>query len=259
MMQIRIQGPRKTVASWSDLLGFAEALSAVGWQLSTQTAKAALERLGQFSWIMGSYHSDLEEAILVNDGIVRTFTPSLYGDFVTENNNHNLLAWLTDILSTHCLVAGFESEKGLPGIRTIICEGEMMLYDDNPFSYLNDSHFEHSNLTQNKVRPNFLRPISTQLNTAFSKCFLADSLGTRIGLKNGGIYIEQSVISQIIAYHGCWLHENFLFFYRQPILNPQSKYHAVKDLYLISSKAWPDGTFLYDKTTWCRFGESLHV
>jgi len=159
------------------------------------------------------------------------------------------------VLATHCLVVGWEKKNDLPGIRTVICAGEMLSYHDHPFP----SHdpYERPDLSPSDENSRFLRPISTQLNTAFSKCYIAEELGSDAGLKRGGVYIEEALLSNLVSHHGCTLVcGQFLFFFHPPALAEPAKYSSVKDLYMISSSQWDRRPFLLDNTAWCELGDS---
>lgn len=132
----------------------------------------------------------------------------------------------------------------MPGIRTIICEGQVLAYrsENNPYN-----------------RPfQALHPFSTQLNTALSKCYISDSLGSRIGLKKGSIYIEDKIIQQLLNVFDCKQHGDYLFLYGEPFLFPVSKYQDINNIYIVRDKDLRE-QLGNENISWIKLGARINV
>ncbi|MGZ5621865.1 MAG: hypothetical protein ACXWFG_13460 [Methylobacter sp.] len=94
--------PEKTVACWSDLLGFRSSLDAIDWNLENDESKILLRRLLHFQHQVKSRFMPNEEGLFINDAIIRTFNKSIYNEKM--GSRHDLVSWLSHCLITHCLI-----------------------------------------------------------------------------------------------------------------------------------------------------------
>lgn len=243
-------GTESSIACWSDLLGFGEQLNSVGWNLATPSAESLVKRLASLSGILYQWHSQNEEVLFINDGIIRTFSPSNYKS--GKNNTFNVIHWLMQCLVTHCIANHRERTHRLPGVRTVICEGQVRTYTAENFS---GDETEIANREYGIVRP-----LSTQLNTALSKCYLADKLGSDAGLKKGGVYVEDGVVNTLISKHKARLVEDqYVFISGQCRMHPASKYRSQSGLYHINSTDWAHTSLQDDRTSWLELGDQLEI
>ena len=205
----KVIGPLETVASWQDLLGFSALLEKINWDLTSSDADVIISRLIHLGIQLEQRGGAGQEQLIINDGVVNTFSPYVYNSQI--GSRYDILQWLHSRLTMHCITTGIEKDYQLPGTRTIICSGQMIIYKSERF---------HER-TINDIRASSSRdyfPLSTQLNTAFSKCYLADQAGSKAGLKRGSIYIEKKIISKLIKDFKCEMYENsFLFFQCSPL------------------------------------------
>ncbi|MGZ8954842.1 MAG: hypothetical protein ACXW0Q_09215 [Methylovulum sp.] len=238
--------PEKTVACWSDLLGFGSSLDAIDWNLENDESKILLRRLLHFQHQVKSRFMHNEEGLFINDAIIRTFNKSIYNEKI--GGRHDLVYWLSQCLITHCLIAGREIDYGLAGIRTIICEGQILTIDEPDI-------IQNSNFHRFSPLPS----LSTQLNTALSKCYIADSKGSKAGLKKGGVYIENSFLDNLVAKFSCNKVDNFIFLYGRPILNPVSKYIETQEDINLYGQGWNDQPFTRDCSCWLELGEIINI
>lgn len=238
--------PEKTVACWSDLLGFGSNLDAIDWNLENDESKILLRRLLNFQHQVKSRFMPNEEGLFINDAIIRTFNTSIYNEKM--GSRHDLVNWLSHCLITHCIIAGRENDYDLPGIRTIICEGQILTIDEPDI--IQDSNF---------LRFSPIPSLSTQLNTALSKCYVADSQGSKAGLKKGGVYIENSFLDNLVAKFSCRKVDNFIFLYGGPILNPISKYLETQEPINLYGQGWHDKPFTRDRSCWLELGEIINI
>ena len=107
----------------------------------------------------------------------------------------SLPTWLESCIVAPCDVTGLEQDYALPGLRMVVCEVRRHLYGSDSSE-------------PEPTRSGWVRHLSTlQLNTGLSKCYLADSLRSTVGLKRGGFYREESVIPTLVeqfpwTFHG---------------------------------------------------------
>jgi len=238
-------GPYRTASCWSDLLGFGASLDELGWDLDDPRAEAIVRRLLALRGHVSALHYGFdEETLFVNDGVIRTLVAESFSRVGPER--HSLLSWLLTCLDTHCIVTGQEQDYGLPGIRTVICEGQVLRY------------FHERDPRSNDATAADLLPLSTQLNTALAKCYLAERAGHRIGLKRGGLYIEQSILDTLVSAWDCKLFDSgFLFLYGAPMLSPVSKYVFWTPLVHLSERLWDHEPFAHDRASWLKLGNSV--
>lgn len=283
---LRHTAPTTTLACWTDILGFGATLAECGWQLSHPKAKLLFDRLKAFARILPQWSVPIEESLIVNDGVIRTLQPHLYGQ---DSECHiNIAYWLHCCILTHVIATRVEKESGLPGFRSIICEGETLTYGEtlepfpastlvtpelvevDEFSELDSPSSRGTASTkaaasnmdrqqERSARPWLLRPFSTQFNTALSKCYLADSLGSRIGLKRGGLYIEESLVNNLKLKREPDSNGPFVFLTGRCVFSNPAKYRAQVGEFHIRSNAWKDTGLVDDRTSWIEFGDRVNV
>ncbi len=238
-----------TAAAWTDLLGFSALLDECAWSLNDENVRLPFARLLRLTdEVRSRVQPGDEEGIFINDGVIRTCRPSLYQAALSER--HNFLTWLESCIVTHCNVTGLEQDCSLPGLRTIICQGQIALYSETP----------PSAKIRDKSSGSIFHFSSLQLNTALSKCYIAESGGSRIGLKRGGLYIEQSIVNTLIDQFSCALYgKNMLFMYGFPILPEIDWYIQTKQLFRIPELLAPRSEAFDDRSSWMQLGDPIRV
>jgi len=242
-------GPLETAAAWTDLLGFGALLDERSWNLDEENIRLPFARLLRLTdEIRGRAQPGDEEGIFINDGVIRTCHPDLYQAAPSER--HNFLTWLESCIVTHCNVTGLEQDYCLPGLRTVICQGQTALYSEAPTS----------KKIRDKSSDTIFHLASLQLNTALSKCYLAESGGSRIGLKRGGLYIEQSIVDTLINNFSCEIFENnMLFIYGFPLFPQTARYSQTKQLFRIPESLAEDHNAFHDRSSWMQLGDPINV
>jgi hypothetical protein len=104
-----------------DLLGFGSQLDRLNWQLNRDNIKPLYDRLSRISQQFLKRFPNYEKIIMINDGMLRTLRNDYY--YTKE-----LFTWIENCLRTHCICTGQEKDFDLPGMRTIICEGQSLTY-----------------------------------------------------------------------------------------------------------------------------------
>ena len=246
----RLAAPMMTIACWTDLLGFGEQLRSARWKLSSPFAEVLVGRLERLSALLRQFSLPHEQVVFINDGLVRTLSPFTY--LPGDNQSANVRQWLQNCLMSHCMAACQEHELGLPGIRTVICEGDVLAYHS-------DGHGNEA--FKRMPEPGYLfYPVSIQLNTALSKCYIADSLGSKAGLKRGGFYMETAVLDKLIEIHGAQLVDDaYLFLTGQPLLRPSAKYRCQSGVFHLSTADWKKLDFIEDRAFWLELSETIPI
>jgi hypothetical protein len=243
-----INGPFKTIACWSDLLGFGAQLAGFDWNLNKDETNLLVKRLVNFSLSVTERSSHNEQGLFVNDGIIRTFDHEFYNKNI---NPHEILIWLDSCIVSHITATGREQDYKLPGVRTIICEGQVLSFKSDEGEFKTVKQIKHPD------KP--IQPISTQLNTALSKCYLADSLGSKAGLKKGSLYIEDKIIQQLVNLFECKIYGDYLFIYGEPKFSDISKYHVINKLLLLHPKESIYHCLPQQYVSWLKLGTSVRI
>lgn len=188
---------RPCICSWSDLLGFGSMFSDHSWRLSPQQWSTVATRLTTAYEIHCSHLAMFQEYVLVlNDGVVRTK--------LLANDEHPvffLSLWLREIVRSHIAVNESEKALGYPGTRTTVACGDKMDYsfdevrlDDVVFNYTKPAG-DVSSIAQKTGNPVLIsNPSPLQMNTAFSKAYILDSLGSKSGLGGAKLFLDESVL-----------------------------------------------------------------
>jgi hypothetical protein len=189
------------VCGWSDLLGFGTPFRESNWKLTEEQWRQVAARL-QAAFTIHCKHPPMPDGymLMLNDGVVRT-------RLVPDNSPLFLLSlWMRDIVWAHFDINTFEVEKGHPGTRTIITGGEHAHYafpevkvDDFVLNYTR-SEPGMSKIGKMTGNPTVIsNPARLQMNTAFSKAFLLDEAGSKIGLKGNRFFVDVSFLNLLEA------------------------------------------------------------
>lgn len=200
MSQSRLPSVSQCLCAWSDLLGFGNTFAENNWTLSPEQWNVISERLTAAYHVHCNNHNVIDEYMLVlNDGVVRART--------LDHGNHPLpfaSLWLRNILLSHIRVNQQEHDLGLPGTRTTIAAGEKAEYsfdevrvDDLVLNYTRTAP-GLSQLARKTGNPAIVNnPSALQMNTAFSKAYILDSLGSKFGIRGPNIFIDESLIDYL--------------------------------------------------------------
>lgn len=244
-----------TVAAWHDLLGFGDMLKQTDWQLSGADGALPASRLLLLSKKLSEARVGADELLVINDAAVCTFSPDAYARAL--ESRHDLLAWLWARFYVHCNTTGLEHDFKLPGLRTFICEGDVLVHRWQPYEV---SLGDAANGAATRRSPHEYLPFSLQMNVAFTKCYLADSKGSKAGLKHGGIYIENSFLSKLTEQFGCRMYgDEFLFLTGQPVLSPLDKYLKTTRHRILPADVAEELGIDFDRSAWLKLGKTYDL
>ena len=186
----------KCIACWSDICGFGSILDKCQWDLNKMKNSNLLHILSivhrhAVKPLLVNIDPYPHEIILVlNDGVARTV------DLHNKNaiSYFSLLCYLRDLIFMHANL--LEATKSCKlGFRTILAGGEKVQYSSTLFT--GESTLFHgdkiSDFGQKLLDTNFVyNPAEFQMNTAFSKAYILDNLGSKHKIESNGIYVEHS-------------------------------------------------------------------
>ena len=186
---------------WSDLLGFSNHFTESNWNLTDKQKRRIYNRLIAAHSSVLYYSKPDERNLILNDGIAKIFSISKY----EKNKLGALSLFLRFCIKLHMTISNTEKHDGYPGCRSVIAFGEYIEYladevrfDDYVFNYSKPKGSKISCVAQNNGNPIVIyNPKELQMNTAFSKAYILESGGSRIGLNGNNLFIDQSVLDVI--------------------------------------------------------------
>ncbi len=184
---------------WSDLLGFGNDFFQNQWILDLEMKKRTFERLrNAHKEFFINTAPFIENSLVLNDGLVKVCNL----ESKTINHPDIIGIYLRGCINTHLRINAIELKKNLPGCRSILTFGESIDYivgnttiDDYVLNYTKKNTNELSEVakkTNNEIV--VYNPSPFQMNTAFSKSYILDSLGSKYGIEGNNLFIDHSVV-----------------------------------------------------------------
>ncbi|WP_300502407.1 MULTISPECIES: hypothetical protein [Muribaculaceae] len=196
---------RRAYGFWSDLLGFGSPFYENNWSITINKWIDIHDRLLNAHTIAFRNCSPNERALILNDGIAKVFNPQNdpYRNYLLD-----ISVFLRGIVLTHLDINKLEKENNLPGTRSVLAFGENLSYieseiklDDFYLNYSKKNPDECSEGAKKAGNPTIVyNPSQLQMNTAFSKAYILESLGSKGGLHGHHFYIDNSVIDSLKSY-----------------------------------------------------------
>jgi hypothetical protein len=190
-----------SAVAWMDLLGYGSMLRDVAFDPSHPQAQAAVDRLKQFQRIAASFATKHFPAMPINDAT------AFFHD-LTPRTNAVTYEFLTRSIQVFEKVNKVELSQGHPGARMIIAVGPRMRISGVAMGDLGHkkSIFERVQngiiTTEQAIHEAFRSgPIAgfvpqLQANFAFTKAYLADEMGSKVGLGGANCYIDLCIFSE---------------------------------------------------------------
>ena len=190
----------KNLTVWSDLLGFGKDFYKNGWILNQEQWQEVDLRLKNFYRQHYLNFSSLNEYIFIlNDGLVKTL--HLIEQDIVINQLFEISVWLRNIVISHVNV----NKTDKIGARTVLSYGERfnsfldeITVDDLVYNYTKKDKNEKSQLaitTGDYTLMHNPRPL--QMNTALSKSYIIESLGSNAGLEGNNFFIDKSFFDYV--------------------------------------------------------------
>lgn len=185
----------KNLAVWSDLLGFGKNFYKNQWILEQQQWQEVDLRLKNFYRQYYLNFSSLNEYVFIlNDGLVKTL--DLTEQDIVTNQLFEISLWLRNIFISHVNV----NKTDKIGARTVLSYGERfnsfldeITVDDLVYYYTKKDKNQKSQLAINTGDYTLMHnPRPLQMNTALSKSYIIESLGSKAGIDGSNFFIDKS-------------------------------------------------------------------
>jgi hypothetical protein len=192
----------QSLCCWSDLLGFGDVFYRTNWNPSATEWDGVFDRIAEaHACCYNGLESATEFVLTLNDGIVRCCD--------AERITHlDLLSfWFRACVWTHNWINEREKYMSLPGARTVLAAGAKLVHstpelhlDDFVLDYTKAEPGTLSNVAKQAGNPAVaLNPLPLQLNLAFSKAYVLETLGSKVGVQGAHFFIDQSVIEFAVS------------------------------------------------------------
>lgn len=191
----------KNLTAWSDLLGFGKDFYQNGWVLNYKQWRQVDSRLKNFYRQHYLNLSSLNEYIFIlNDGIVRTI-PLAWKHTTTVNQLLDVSMWVGNIVVSYVNV----NKADKIGARTVLSYGERfnsfldeITVDDLVYNHIKKDQNEKSQLAINTGDYALMHnPRPLQMNTALSKSYIIESLGSKAGIDGANFFIDKSFFDYV--------------------------------------------------------------
>lgn len=182
----------KCFCMWSDLLGFGSAFEKGKWTFKSQDALRNVARLQLLADSLYRSNDPFKEiALVLNDGLARVY------DIQKPRDENQFIWWLHSAIANHWFVNAVDSQYGNPGIRSVLSFGERVrIWKGNVTMgklVLGNSEFKRS--ADKKII--IYSPEEFQLNIAFSKAYIIESLGSKYGLTGPCLFVDNEALDAI--------------------------------------------------------------
>lgn len=189
-MAIRITD---SICLWSDLLGYGRNFYDTNWNINTEKSRENVDRISQLQpeWIDISNPFN-ETVFTLNDGLIRNYD-------LNSNTFAWFLSWIEFAIERFNRINQHDTEKGYPGVRGVMTIGQRVEYIHKDYEGLGEfiqTTAEKKSVYNKKIV--VYSPKELQMNTAFSKAYIIEGSGTKMGVTGNKLYIDYNVIKKII-------------------------------------------------------------
>lgn len=187
-----------SICIWCDLLGFGGNFTKANWNPSVEDWSHIILRLRQAYQCFMNHRTIESKSLMLNDGMVHLQT-------MVNPRMSDVGFLLKTFIDTHVEVNLKEEYSQYPGARTVLTFGKGCSYtfpefrlDDFIINYTKADSTEISKDAKHFGNPIVAyNPTDFQMNTAFSKAYILDSLGRKHGLDGSSFFIDQSFFNFI--------------------------------------------------------------
>lgn len=177
---------------WVDLLGYGKAFYSTNWDIGSPVALKNLERIKLLEPYTTSICNPYNETLFaLNDGFIRNFD-------IVKCRVGWILGWFIDVICKFKTIDENDKRNGFCGVRGVVAYGGRVQY--RQIDSLGRGDFictsEEKKQEYNKKRIVFT-PSELQMNTAFSKAFIIESGGSRYGLINSKLHIDEKMLTKL--------------------------------------------------------------
>lgn len=188
--------------AWMDLLGYGSMLEEAAFDVLNPLAEKAINRLHDFHNMVASKAKRNFNILALNDGI------AIYRD-LSPRSNHVTFDFIRDAIDLFQYVNHQENLNKFPGGRMVIATG-FRVRSENDIVFPDEKNIllrklklaiitpQQGIIEASRARPHFGIIPELQANFAFTKAYLVESGGSKIGFPGANCYIDLSIFDKII-------------------------------------------------------------
>lgn len=175
------------ICAWYDLLGFGQPLVDSNWNLNDERCKNQLRRIESMHFGITNFFSATHGTITfnLNDGVIS----NLDMERTKPGFKARLIMALDDLVLEFESLNTRDSRSGFPGMRGILTFGHRYNYTDT----------ESTVMVANGITIAY-HPKVFQMNTAFSKAYIMESSGSKVGISGNHLYIDEFLLDAIESF-----------------------------------------------------------
>lgn len=174
------------ICCWYDLLGFGKPFIDSKWRLDTPECEKNMKRIEElFDVFSDGFSSNFGISLALNDGVIKN------RDINYESNDSiiGMLRFIAALVWDYEAINKRDKENGYPGLRGVITCGKRFNYDSTNTAY--------DVATQSDVS---YHPKEFQMNTAFSKAYIMEESGSKMGLHGSWLFWDKNVFKILEEY-----------------------------------------------------------
>lgn len=187
---------------WSDLLGFGKMWTDCDWKPNIFQSRKIYKRLQRAHSAVLYYSLPFERNLILNDGIAKVLSDP---NFLDKSKLTTISIFLRSCIQLHIHINAEEHDHGYPGTRSVLAYGmgieylyEQVTFDDYVFNYTKPKGSDTSSMVKEHGDVITLyNPRELQMNTAFSKAYLLESLGSKMNIEGNNLFIDQSILDAL--------------------------------------------------------------
>ncbi|WP_088228282.1 hypothetical protein [Desulfosporosinus sp. FKB] len=180
---------------WCDLLGYSTPFIDTKWDLNTEASERNFKRIEKLQLEftnIDNYH--VERVLVLNDGFARTID-LVYG----SRSPQQYLYWFDAVLSNYFLLNKIDKADSNPGARAVLTFGQRYHYMKSNMTAAEVVQTSEERKKELEKQIVVYSPREFQMNTAFSKAYIIEGVGTKVGIKGSNIYIDNEFLKHLGA------------------------------------------------------------
>lgn len=177
---------------WMDLLGYGQPFYNCNWNLNSPEAIENLKRVSELKNLITQIYLPFGETLFtLNDGFVRNFD-------IPAKNVNVIIGWFIHVLQMFKTINDCDIKNGFCGARAVLSYGERFQYIDHDTvgrdAFILTSETKKKLYAEQKI---IYTPRELQMNTAFSKSFIIEESGSKMGVKKNKINIDECMLTKL--------------------------------------------------------------
>lgn len=171
---------KQCICCWYDLLGYGKPFIDSKWNLYDPQCKINIQRIENIKhWFHGPLSmSSNATKLYFNDGAISNIDINIK----CNKSLYIALFFLETIIQDYILINIVDRREGFPGVRGVLTCGHRFDYENT-----------NTVFDVGKQRTVAYHPKEFQMNTAFSKAFIIEESGSKLGIKGPNLYIDKAL------------------------------------------------------------------